>query len=293
MTGFGKGSGSTAGVTVDVEVRAVNHRFVDINCKLPRVYQEYEGALREIIAKRVERGRIEVVVSRTVSGVTKADKAIRFNRSLYKEFYSVLTSLLPAKVLKDDEVVADIMLNIVSRKEVLSAEEDSVASPDEQKVLLRACEEALARLTKMRRTEGGKLYAEIVGRVRALETLRKKIESGAAEAGGSLRNRLAARLKKISSEISVDDPRFATEVVYLSDRSDVTEELVRLASHLDQFSSALKISHNGRKLDFIIQEIGREINTIGSKIQEASVQGLVVDAKVEMEKIREQLQNVA
>ena len=292
MTGFGKARVNASGVWVEVEVRSINHKFLDLSFKLPRGYLQFEQELRTLVGDKIERGRVEVVVSRGESAGGKSGK-VSFNKDLFEAYRKTYISNLPASGRKNPEIEARMILDILSRKDVLTSDEDEQDLRSEQKTVRQALELALKALHEMRRYEGEKLGKDISARLDNVISIRKDVESATSRQAQTMRDKLVARIKKLSSEAALDENRLATEVVYLSDRADVTEEIVRLGSHIKQFEDALSKPPNGRRLDFIVQEISREINTIGSKAQEASVQSLVVDAKVELEKIREQLQNLA
>jgi uncharacterized protein (TIGR00255 family) len=184
------------------------------------------------------------------------------------------------------------LFEVLSRREVLGPCEESEGGKEERGALLKATEDAIAALLRMREAEGAKIARDVLARLKVLDGIRGRILAITERTAAAVRSRLIDRLSRVSGDINIDQNRVASEVVFLVDRADVTEELVRLASHLEQFQETLGKPPNGRKLDFIVQEMGREINTIGSKAQDAEIQRLVVDAKVELEKIREQLQNV-
>jgi uncharacterized protein (TIGR00255 family) len=292
MTGFGKGRAAKGSLWVEAEIKAVNHRYLDLAFKLPRLYSPFEHELRNMVSERLERGRVEIFVLRGGDAKSPVGQVV-FNEKLYTSYLKAYSKVLPAALAKAPEVQSRMALDILNRTDVLSSDEEAQEAVEERPLLFQAMEHALGALQLMREAEGEKLARDIEGRFSNLVVLQKAISERAGELAPIVKERLVGRLKKLASELPIDEARVASEVVFLTDRMDVTEETVRLSSHLSQFEKTLGAPPNGRKLDFILQEIGREINTIGSKIQDAPVQSLVVEAKVEMEKIREQLQNLA
>lgn len=290
MTGFGKGSALLDGVQVDVEIRSVNHRFLEIACKLPKTYAEFEMSLRNAVSTALSRGRVEVYVSRLSKKGNGA--GVVFNKELYKTLFALFHSVVAKHGAVDAAGKRALSLNLLGRNEVLAFGEEKIDYAREQRLLLEAVNLALSALSAMRRTEGLRLEHEVLGRFKTVSKLHQEIRKIAHSAPQRQRERLNLRLKRLAPETMVDPARLAQEVVMISDRVDVTEEIVRLESHLAEFSRAMRAHPQGKKMDFLLQEMGREFNTIASKAQEAPIQQRVVDAKVELEKLKEQLQNV-
>ena len=291
MTGFGKSRVERGDFWLEVEIKSVNHRFFDCALKLPRVYAEFEGELRAKLAEALDRGRVEACVTRG-GAAASAEGAVVFNEKAYQALQRLYERLLPRRSLQDDEVRARVLLDILARREVLCVEEEPLNADGEGKLLFGAFDRAIEGLRGMRMAEGEKLAHDIRRRIGGIGAIRARISRMLQGMPGILRERLLARIKKLAADAQLDENRLAAEALYLADRADVTEELVRLESHLSQFEQILALPPNGRKLEFVLQEIGREINTIGSKAQDAPVQSLIIEAKAEIEKIREQLQNV-
>lgn len=289
MTGFGRAASQSNGVSIEVEIKSVNSRFLDCALRLPREYTSFEPDLRELLSAEMNRGRVELTVTRAMSA--QAGGGLRFNRKLFAELVTVYKSALKAAGIKeplDDDAVFDIL----SRREVLEVAVAGQHVDRERSLLLDTVKRALQGFHAMRVTEGKKLAADLLGRLSTLKLVVKKISDKAASAPQEQRVRLEERLKKLLADTPIDEARICTEAAVLADRVDVSEELVRLHSHFSQFADALRESPNGRKLEFLLQEFGREFNTIGSKAQHAETQALVVNAKTEIEKMREQVQNI-
>jgi len=284
MTGFGRGVGEHAGVRATVDIRAVNHRFLDIKLR-GSVAPAIEDAVTTKVRSTLERGAIaiSVHVERSAgTGVSRIDTDAA--RRAAEALVQLATQLGLAKpdmalILAQPGVVVDT-----------NAESD-----DDPTAVVAALESALAQLDHMRTTEGKALEAELTARLDELTALRTTIATLAANVPQLVSKRLHERVKRLldGEAGAVDPARLAQEVALLADRADVTEELVRLASHIDQMRALLASSGGaGRRLDFLVQEIGRELNTIGSKSTVAEISSTVVDAKAVLEKVREQVQNV-
>jgi uncharacterized protein (TIGR00255 family) len=296
MTGYGFGKSTVDRITVEVEIRSVNHRFLDLNFRLPRQYGIFEGKLKEIVGKRVERGHLDLYVSRTAlqsSGRLKVDKDLF--RSLFKTYLEVARteagiSGRDRKLWEDLKV--SVMLEVMRRSEVLGLQDKIDDEETEADVLEEALKKALDGVCKSRALEGARLVSDVSARISHLLSLCTVIHASVENAPSSLKMKLVERIAKLSPEIKVSEEKLAQEVALLADRVDVTEELVRLRSHFQSLKDSLCEPGTGRKLDFLVQEVGREFNTIGSKAQDSKVQGYVIEAKQELEKIREQVQNI-
>lgn len=297
MTGYGAGKASSGNAAVEVEIKALNHRFFDFSCKLPRPYSQYEGELRALINEHIERGRVELYVARRV--VSRAAGQLSFDHGLFEAFFSLYVKALRRQGIvlneRNDfsrEVKARIALEILRRSDVLEVSEDVAEGIQEREALVRAVRQALEALCLMRLKEGANLQREIKNRLKAVQKIVVRIERQAGETHAALKERLLSRIKKLSPEIMLDEGRLGMEVALLADRADITEELVRLNSHLSQFKESLFSSPNGRRFEFLLQEMGRELNTISAKAQSAGIQSYCVEARLELEKLREQVQNI-
>lgn len=290
MTGFGKASLENATIAIDVEIKSVNSRYLDPIFRLPREYSAFEADIREALQKNLFRGRVELVVSRLPRSEEAC--ALDFNSALFERYHSIYSGQLRSRGKLDSETETKIICDILARKEVLHPVETLKDPESERRLLVECVNKAVAQLCKMRQGEGANLESEVRARLKALASIVKQIDAGAKSAPKELRQAINQRLSKYTSDLKLEPSRLAQEVVMAVERLDVTEELVRLRSHMLQLEQSLSERPAGRKLDFVLQECGRELNTIGSKVQNATIQGSVVNAKVELEKIREQIQNV-
>ncbi|GFO68173.1 hypothetical protein GMLC_17520 [Geomonas limicola] len=287
MTGYGKGEAAYAGGRLVVELRCVNHRYGEISVKLPRALMPFENEIKKRVAEKLNRGKIDVFIqleSAAQAGVPTA------NLPLARGYYRALSSIREALGL-DQEV--DLAL-IASQRDVITVSAEAEASLEEIPAeLVEALEAGLARVDQMRSFEGESLRADFRKRRETLAELIGRVEKRAPSVVAEYAAKLKERIQVLTQESALPEERVALEVALLADKCDITEELVRLESHLRQFDETLERSEPvGRKLDFLLQEINREVNTIGSKANDAEIAASVVELKGELEKIREQVQNV-
>lgn len=286
MTGFGRGSARAGETSFTVEIRTLNHRFVEWIIHLPRELGEWEERLRRRLGQALARGRVELWL--TVSGPTWP-KAVRLDQRLAAQYHRAAQDL--AEALQVEAGVTPGLL--LTLPEVVQVEEERVDPEAWWPACAAALEEALAQVLAMRRREGEALAADLKERVQRLRGLTAALAEEAGEVPRLYRDRLKERLAMLGVEGSLDELRLAQEVALLADRADITEELVRLASHWDQMEEILAAAEPvGRRLEFLLQEANREVNTIGAKAQGLSLSRLVVESKAELEKIREQVQNI-
>lgn len=286
MTGFGRAEAEAGDRLLTVECRSVNQRFLDLRVRLPRDFAGWEGSFVQKLKKKFSRGKVEFFVS-----VTKAAKqdSVDCDMKLAAAYHNTLKKM--AEQLGLDQ---NIPIKVIAQMpEVFSAkvsEEDAQALKDKcEKCLIAAAEALIA----MRAEEGDFLRKDMIERSRLLEDLRSRVEIAAPDRLKKYHDNLIERLKELAGDCNLDPNRLEQEAVVYADRSDVTEELVRLQSHLKSWEATLDEGGTiGRKLDFLTQEIYREINTIGSKALDATISALVVEMKVELEKMREQVQNI-
>jgi uncharacterized protein (TIGR00255 family) len=287
MTGYGRGEWQEGERRLEVEVKSFNHRYLDISPHLPRRLNSLEAQVRNLIKQRVSRGRVEVSVQIDDSSLT--EQKLELDILLAQDYHLALKTLrqelgIPGEIRL--ETLANFR-EIFTRKEVETDLEKEWAS------LQIALEAGLRNLEQMRRDEGLALREDFLGRLTAIGEMTREIEKKAPLALEACRDRLAERVQELSRGLPVDEVRLAQEVAYLAERSDITEELVRIRSHLNQFREMLDDSEPvGRKLEFLLQEINREANTIGSKASDAGIAQMAVGIKSELEKMREQVQNV-
>lgn len=290
MTGFGKGSACNEKVTVEVELRSINSRFLDLTLRVPRSYYPLEQWFREVLSARLYRGRVDLVINRKV--VSSDESSVQFNQPLYDAYRKLYESLLPKDTRANQEIMAQVTMTLLDRKEILEALEEVVDFESEKAIIESALDAALNGVCAMREQEGKRLGMDLQHRLSNLRGYRDSIEALAPANTGAVIQRLNERLKKISAEIALDPVRLHAEAALLADKMDVSEELVRLRSHYDQFDGVFRERPQGRKIEFVLQEIGREFNTIGSKAQDPQISALIVEAKAEIERIREQVQNI-
>jgi len=290
MTGFGKGNAESKELRIDAEIKSVNSRFLDIVFKLPRPYAQFESAIRSLIAAKLERGRVEVFLTRKPLDVEAC--AVTINRALFDSYLAIYEELGKDLDSLGSFDRGDMVRDILARRDVVEAGEEVAEVEFEKELLLEAISQALDTLAQMRATEGERLGEDIRKRLQELRRLQKDIGEHALAGPEKVKERLIERLEKLAPEVKLDPERIVVEAALLADKIDVSEELVRLDSHIEQFQAVLKESPNGRKLEFLLQEFSREFNTIGSKAQNAEVQALVVAGKAEVEKLKEQIANV-
>ena len=290
MTGFARVSFGAETLEIDIEVKSVNQRYLEIIFKAPRRYSAIERDVKAIFQQQHRRGRIEISVTRRSKDVGNGsgfEFSLAFDSAVKR--YSAACKRYGAH----GDNLADFIGELVLR-DGMAGEDSDLLSQDETLNLLRIISEASEALVVMRETEGLGLVSDIVQRLSTIESLRSEIGVIMEGAPTRIKERMEERLKVVASDLRLDPERLALEVALLAERVDVSEELARLDIHLAQFRATLKghLDGIGRKLDFMTQEIGRELNTVASKAQDARVQGFVVDAKVALERIREQVQNV-
>jgi len=288
MTGYGRGEVRSAAGTLTVEIRSVNNRYLDVQIKMPRSLAILEPRVKKMVQDGFFRGRLDVFISR--SGAEANPVRFVLDAQLAGQYLAVLNELkarfsLPGDV--DLSMVAGIQ-DVVAREEIGEDLEDM------WRVLSGGITQSMTALRSMREDEGAALVRDITERLASIEVLSAKIRSRLPETIEYARKRMTDALERILND-RVDPQRIAQEIAILAERTDVSEELTRLASHLVQFRSMVSDAPGdavGRKLDFLLQEMGREANTIASKAQDADVSLQVVNIKAELEKIREQIQNI-
>ncbi|WP_447970774.1 YicC/YloC family endoribonuclease [Nitrospira sp. M1] len=287
MTGFGKREAEWKGAALGVELRSVNHRFCEIVSRLPRSLAGLEEDLKQLIHQRCERGRIEFTVSMTHTG--NRQKSLVLDRSAARDYHRLLKELQ-----RELGVNGPIDVGLIAGlRDVFTVAERSIEGTDAQGVVLRLTKGALADLDKMRIREGKALSDDMGKRLQKIRLALKAITRRAPFSIQEHFDRMQKRVIKLLGDNPSNSDRLNQELATYADRCDITEELTRLDSHLAQFHDSCKTKGAiGRRLDFLLQEMGREINTIGSKANDAQIALHVVDVKSELEKIREQVQNV-
>jgi uncharacterized protein (TIGR00255 family) len=287
MTGYGKGEAASERGRFTVEIRSVNHRYGEVSVRMPRSFLSLEQEVKRAIATLLKRGKIDVTVqweeTVAVEGIPRIDSAVAAG---YHDAFSGLA--------RDLGMAADVPLSlIISQKGVLRDTATALDEAEFQPQLIAAVRSAVGTIDAMRTREGEALAADLLAR-------RTQVAEWAAQVGvraplvvAEYRQKLKLRLDQLLEGVEMDPARLAQEVALMADRCDVTEELVRLSSHFAQFDETMRHAEPvGRKLDFLMQEMNREVNTIGSKSNDAEMTSLVIRIKAEMEKMREQVQNV-
>lgn len=289
MTGFSRVSFGGHGIELDVEVRSVNHRFLDVVVKGPRSYVSFERDIKAIFQRLHRRGRIEVSITRRAQRERAELEVLPASLDRYVKLYGAACKRYGISTDSLGAFIGQVLL-----REGHLHDEEALVPEDEVAVLLRVVDEASEALSVMRESEGAALSADLSNRLEILQGQVSAIHDLSSVAPARLRERLMDRIQLIAADVRIDEQRFATEVAFLSDRIDISEEISRARIHLTTLKDALTggMEGVGRKLDFLTQEIGREFNTIGSKAQDAAVQGIVVEAKAELERVREQVQNI-
>lgn len=286
MTGYGRGLVCEDGREMTVEVKSVNHRFLDVSFRLARPIAFLDDAVRTGVAERLARGHADVFVNYV--NHREDARRVHVDMQLAKAYRQAAGELSEALGVKNDLPLSDYM-NMPDVLTVEASEEDQDAV---RALFMRALNLALDDLTAMRKREGNSLRGDMMKKLDAIDGLRESIATRAPTVVEEYRAKLSQRLSALLSD-DIDEARFATEVAIFADRAAIDEELVRLSSHIAQLRATAELDEPvGRKLDFLVQELNREVNTIGSKASDAQIAGCVVAAKGEIEKLREQVQNI-
>lgn len=287
MTGYGRAERMLGGKKITAEIKAVNHRFSDYSIRIPRHLLALEDRVRKLASEYITRGKVDIYIS--VENFSETDREIILNEGLAKSYIDALFQLRDTFGLKDDISVS----GVARYSEIFKTERLAV---DEEQVWLEIEEvfkAALQAFTAMREREGARIYEDLNVRVNYMKELAKKIEDRAPGIVSDYEQRLYEKIQETVGDRNIDEARVLTEVAIFADRVAINEELIRLSSHFDEYSVILAGDEPaGRRLDFLIQEINREINTIGSKSNDIEVAKTVVDLKAELEKLREQVQNL-
>ena len=287
MTGYGRARETLNGRDITVEVRSVNNRYLDCTVKVPRAYIFVEDAVKSHVQKAVSRGKVDVFI--TIDATAADETVVSVNEPLARGYYQALTQLRDMFSLQDD-LTAATLARFPDVLTVTKAEEDleSVATD-----ICAVLDDALVAYNAMRTTEGGKLSEDIAGRAATIEAVVGKVEERSPQTVAAYREKLLSRMQEVLQSTAVDESRILTEAAIFADKIAVDEETVRLHSHIAQLRTMLQSEQPiGRKLDFLIQEVNRECNTIGSKCNDLTIAQDVVNMKAEVEKIREQVQNI-
>lgn len=287
MTGFGIGECTSEEYSISVEIKTVNHKYLDINTRLPKKISFLEDKIRSKIKNFISRGRVEVFIK--FDTIKSSGVELRYDRGLAEQYYKILTTIKSDfnidKTIGYEEIVSfPDVITMVEQKE----DEDVLWNN-----LKLALDKALEQLSTMRSIEGEKLKSDIIFRSEILESRMLEIEKKSENIVSEQREKLESRLSDILKDIEIDENRLAQELAIFADKSNTTEEIVRFKSHIIQLRDTVCMEEPiGRKIDFLLQEMNREVNTIGSKTSNLDITNLVIEIKSELEKIREQIQNI-
>lgn len=286
MTGFGRGEFSQGTSTFTVDVRSVNHRYCDVSVRIPRSMSVLEEKVREYVSERISRGKVDVYINYNTFG---QNSQVKLDTDLAGAYVDSLNSLKEMFQIKDD-----ISLSLLTRFPDIMSLETVEQDMEELWIILKgALEMAFDALVEMRSREGVRLKNDLLEKLVDVKSLVENIKETSLGIVDEYKNKLYDRIKELIKDIPIDENRLLTEVAVFADKSSIDEEIVRLESHIDELRKALSINGPaGKKLDFIIQEMNREVNTIGSKITDLGILNNVISIKTEIEKIREQVQNI-
>ena len=293
MTGYGRAQRLSDGRDVLVEIRAVNHRYYEFSARLPRTCMYLEEKLKSFLNGKIARGKVEVSV--TITRPDGKDAQIAVNRSVAEGYVNALRMLNEEMgenggLWLSDDITLSSLLRLPDVFTVTKEQDDENAV---WAVVSEAAAEALESFLSMRKAEGERLANDLLGKLSGLEAMLEKIEAIEPGVAESYRQKLLAKLTELLGDTNIDEQRILTETAIFAEKTAIDEETVRLHSHIAQFRTLIASDEPvGRKLDFLVQEMNREVNTIGSKAQDLSITRLVVDMKSEIEKIREQIQNI-
>ena len=288
MTGFGRAEFQDGDYTYQAEIRSVNNRFIEINTRLPKAYVDLEQPLKKLIKSHCSRGSISLTISLGNSNEGGGEWDVKPNLPLATQYVDALNQIRDSLDLQGE---IDLK-SVIGLRDIIKIEPVTL-DPAKKDLILNITKEALASLQKMREEEGENLQKDLAQRIDSIESHAAKIESRHPEVIKEYQEKLNERIKTLNEGVGLDETRLAQEAALLADRSDITEEMTRLRSHLNQFRNFFNTKEPiGRKLEFITQEINREVNTTGSKSSDITISNGVIEMKSELEKIREQVQNI-
>jgi uncharacterized protein (TIGR00255 family) len=286
MTGFGRGEASQDNITFSVDIKTVNHRYSDISVRLPRMVSPLEEKIREYMGSKLNRGKIDIYINYDSFG---QDTKVKLDTNLASAYVDSLSILKQQFGIKDD-----ISLSLITKfPDILKLETEEKDLDFLWSVLYSAIEQAVESLVEMRSREGERLCKDMLEKLDSINATIDQIKAKSPELVEVYKNKLYDKIKEMTKDIQLDENRLLTEVAIYADKSSIDEEIVRLKSHIEEFKKTLHVQGTiGKKLDFIVQEMNREVNTIGSKASDLGVVNNVIAMKTEIEKIREQVQNI-
>ena len=285
MTGFGKSEVTLTHFDINIEIRSLNSKFLDLSLKLPKLFKEFDLPIRKLIKEKVIRGKVELIIHYEKINQTNA---VLLNKERIISYYNELKKITNEL---NENVNKDLIGYTLKMPEIIQHSKESI-NDNCKKLLLTSVEKACEDLTKFRKNEGSALEKELKGYLNSILDNLKKINSFEVQRLPKVKEKLKKAIDELNLKNHFDEKRLEQELIYYSEKIDITEEKVRLKEHCIHFKNSLKESNSGKKLGFITQEMGREINTLGSKANHISIQKIVVDMKNELEKIKEQVLNV-
>lgn len=286
MTGFGRGEATRGNITFTVDIKSVNHRYSDISVRMPRVVQALEQKVREYVNSKLNRGKIDIYINYDSFG---QDTKVKLDINLAAAYVDSLNALKEQFGIKDE-----LSLSLLTRfTDILKLDTEEQDVDFLWSILSDALEKSVSSLVDMRSSEGERLHNDMLLKLDNIKNIVEDIKAMSAGLADEYRSKLYEKIKELTKDIQPDENRILTEVAIFADKSGIDEEIVRLGSHLEEFKKTLNIKTPiGKKLDFIVQEMNREVNTIGSKSSNLGVVNNVISIKTEIEKIREQIQNI-
>ncbi len=285
MTGFGKAEVKLKQLYLNIEIRSLNSKFLDLNIKTPSIFKEMDLSIRSIIKDEVKRGKVELTLHYEK---TSEQQNISFNKEQVLNYYNQIKTL---KTELNDNIESDILAQVLKLPDIIQHYKEELKESD-QKVILKGILEACEELNKFRYKEGESLGKIISNYVKNIQSQIKEIEKFEKERLPEIKTKLNKAIDELQLKDKIDNKRLEQEIIYYSEKIDITEEKVRLNEHCNYFLKTLNEQQGGKKLGFISQEMGREINTLGSKAHNLSIQKIVVNMKDELEKIKEQVLNI-
>ena len=287
MTGYGRGQEVLDGLSVTVEIKSVNHRFFEYSCRLPRVYGFIDDKLKNYLQQRISRGKVDVFVQ--IDALESTGSEVLVNEGLAENYLAALREMAQKYGLRED-----VSVTTLSRyPDVLTVRQIAVDEDTVWTAVQKVTDIALGQFVAMREREGARLREDVLSRGQTILSAVAVIEERSPQTVSEHMEKVEARMRELLDGAAVDEGRLLTEAAIYADKIAVAEETVRLRSHIDQLDTLLSGDEAvGRKLDFLVQEINRETNTIGSKCSDLELTRIVVDIKAEIEKIREQIQNI-
>ena len=287
MTGYGRNESVLEGKKITCEIKSVNHRYSDYSVKVPRYYGFMEDRVRKYVSNYISRGKVDIYIS--IDNFGDTDREILLNEGIAKTYIDALCQLRDSFGLKDDISV----MSVARYSEIFKTQKIEEDEEELWNMVVEVMKPAVEQFVSMREREGERILEDLSNRVEYMRSLAKKVEERSPQTVDEYKNKLYTKIKEVLDNRTIDEARILTEVAIFADKVAVNEEIVRLESHFNEFYEIVnKNEPAGRKLDFLIQEINREINTTGSKANDIEIAKIVVELKGETEKLREQIQNV-